>query len=149
MKLRIGLVAVGVLMGLWGVWKMFEALDVRALVRLPLWLGGAVVADDFILVPLTVTVGWLVTRWSLGPGRHRTVGVVRTTLLYVGITTLIALPLIARQGTGANPTILPRDYRRDWLLLEATIVAVGAVAFLLQRFTFRRSRASSGDIGGR
>ena len=36
------------------------------------------VADDFFLVPLTLTVGWLVTRWSAGPDRHRTVGAVRT-----------------------------------------------------------------------
>jgi len=64
--------------------------------------------------------------------------------LYVGITSLIALPLLLRQGTGANPTVLPRDYLRDWLLLEATIVAVGYLCLM-----FRRSRASSGDIGGR
>ncbi|WP_427885831.1 hypothetical protein ACQHIV_25615 [Kribbella sp. GL6] len=145
MKVRIGLVAVGVLMALWGGWELLQSVDVRGLVRLPLWLGGAVVVDDFVLAPLTVVVGWLVVRWSHRPGAHRTVGVVRTTLLYVGITSLIALPLIVRQGTGANPTVLPRDYLRDWLLLEATIVVVGAVAY----FTFSRVRASSGDIGGR
>lgn len=144
MRLRIGLLLAGVLIALWGAWELFRAVDVPALVRLPLWLGGAVVADDFVIVPLTVGIGWLVTRWSAGPGRHRTVGVVRTTLLYVGITSLIALPLLLRQGTGANPTVLPRDYLRDWLLLEAAIVAVGYLCLI-----FRRARASSGDIGGR
>jgi hypothetical protein len=133
-------------MALWGGWELVGALDGRALVRLPLWLGGAVVADDLVLVPLAIGVGWMLTRWSTGPGRHRVVGVIRTTLLYVGITSLIALPLILRQGKGPNPTVLPRDYLRDWLLLEATIVATG---FICQRFTFNRSRASSGDIGGR
>ncbi len=146
MRLRIGLLVAGVLMGLWGVWSLVHAVDVRGLVRLPIWLGGAVVADDFFLVPLTVGVGWLVTRWSAGPDRHRTVGAVRTTLLYVGITSLIALPLLLRQGKGVNPTVLPRDYLRDWLLLEATIIAGGVVGYF---FTLRRSRASSGDIGGR
>lgn len=107
MRLRIGLLVAGVLMGLWGVWSLVHAVDVRGLVRLPIWLGGAVVADDLFLVPLTVGVGWLVTRWSAGPDRHRTVGVVRTTLLYVGITSLIALPLLLRQGKGVNPTVLP------------------------------------------
>lgn len=149
MKTRIGLAAAGVGVGLWGLWLLLGALELPALIRLPIWLGGAVVADDFFLVPLTVGVGWLVARWSAGPDRHRTVGVVRTTLLYVGITSLIAVPLLLRQGKGANPTVLPRDYLRDWLLLEATIIAGGVAGYLIQRFTFRRSRASSGDIGGR
>jgi len=149
--IRAALAAVGLGFGLWGLWLLLGAVEPPALIRLPLWLGGAVLADDFFLVPLTVTTGWLVTRWSAGPDRHRTIGAVRTTFLYVGLTTLIAIPLLLRQGKSANPTVLPRDYLRDWLLLEATIVVTGAVVFLLQRsrFTFSRSRASSGDIGGR
>ncbi|WP_410789417.1 hypothetical protein [Kribbella sp. C-35] len=146
MRLRIGLLVAGVVMALWGGWELVRAVDTPALVRLPVWLGGAVLVDDFLLVPLTVAIGWLVTRWSAGPDRHRTVGAVRTTLLYVGITSLIALPLLLRQGKGVNPTVLPRDYLRDWLLLEATIIAGGVVGYF---FTLRRSRASSGDIGGR
>ena len=146
MKTRIGLAVAGVGVGLWGLCLLLGALELPALIRLPIWLGGAVVADDFLLVPLTVGIGWLIARWSAGPDRHRTVGVVRTTLLYVGITSLIAVPLLLRQGKGVNPTVLPRDYLRDWLLLEATIIAGGVVGYC---FTLRRSRASSGDIGGR
>ncbi|NUR95935.1 MAG: hypothetical protein HOV67_11845 [Kribbellaceae bacterium] len=145
MKTRISLVAAGVLMALWGCWKLLHSVDVHALLRLPLWLGGAVVVDDFVLTPLTVGIAWVVVKWSQRPGAHRTIGVVRTTLVCVGVTTLIAVPLLLRQGTGVNPTVLPRDYLRDWLLLEATIVLIGAVGYL----TFSRVRASSGDIGGR
>ena len=148
---RAALGAAGVGFGLWGLWLLVGAVEPPALIRLPIWLGGAVLVDDFFLVPTTVAIGWLVTRWSIGPDRHRTVGALRTTLLYVGLTTLIAIPLLLRQGKGANPTVLPRDYVRDWLLLEATIVVAGAAVFLVQRsrLTFSRSRASSGDIGGR
>ncbi|HWD82573.1 MAG TPA: hypothetical protein VG497_26920 [Kribbella sp.] len=145
MKTRISLMVVGVVMALWGGWQLLSNLDLHGLVRLPLWLGGAVVVDDFVLAPLTIAVGWLVARWSTGPGRHRTVSVVRTTLVFAGVTSLVALPLLWRQGTGVNPTVLPRDYLRDWLLLEAMIVLIGAVGY----FTFSRLRASSGDIGGR
>jgi hypothetical protein len=143
--------ALGVGFGLWGLRLLLQSLSVDALIRLPLWLGGAVLADDFFLVPLTIGAGWLLTRWSVGPDHHRTVTTVRTTLLYVGLTTLVAIPLLIRQGKGANPTVLPRDYRRDWLLLEATIVLIGVLVLKIQRrrLTFRRSRASSGDIGGR
>jgi hypothetical protein len=149
--IRTALGALGVGFGLWGLRLLLQAVSVDALIRLPLWLGGAVVTDDFFLVPLTVGAGWLLTRWSIGPGRHRVVGVVRTTLLYAGVTTVVAIPLLIRQGKGVNSTVLPRDYLRDWLLLEATIVVVGLVIAVIQarRLMFSRSRASSGDIGGR
>ena len=65
MKARAALAATGVGFGLWGLWLLVDAVEPAALIRLPLWLGGAVVADDFFLVPLTLTAGWLVTRWSL------------------------------------------------------------------------------------
>jgi hypothetical protein len=151
MRIRVVLAASGVAVGLWGLWLLLQALSIDALIRLPLWLGGAVLADDFFLIPLTVAAGSLLTSWSVGPDHHRTVTTVRTTLLYVGITTLVAIPLLIRQGKGVNPTMLPRDYLRDWLLLEATIVLVGVLVLVIQRrrLTFRRSRASSGDIGGR
>lgn len=148
---RAGMGTVGIGVGLWGLRLLLQAVTGGALIRLPLWLGGAVLADDFFLVPLTVTVGWLLTRWSIGPDRHRLVTTVRTTILYVGITTLLAIPLLIRQGKGVNPTVLPRNYLRDWLLLEATIVIIGVLVAIVQRrrLTFRRSRASSGLIGGR
>ena len=150
-RARIALAVVGVGVGLWGLKLMLQALSTDALIRLPLWLGGAVLADDFLLVPLTIGVGWLLTRWSIGPDHHRTVTTVRTTLLYVGITTLIAIPLLLRQGKGVNPTVLPRNYLRDWLLLEATILLAGVLVFVIQRrrLMLRQSRAASGDIGGR
>ncbi|MFF0338186.1 hypothetical protein [Kribbella sp. NPDC004875] len=146
MKTRIALLAAGLATGLWGLWTLVHTVELRAITRLPIWLAGAVIADDFLLIPLTVATGWLVTRWSTGPGHHRTVGALRTTLLYVGITTLIALPLLLRQGTGANPTILPRDYLRDWLLLEATIIAVGVISAARSRGRGPR-RATSADAG--
>ncbi|WP_020392902.1 hypothetical protein [Kribbella catacumbae] len=149
--IRKGLGALGIGFGLWGLRLLLQALSLDALIRLPLWLGGAVLVDDFLLIPLTLAAGWLLTNWSTRPDHHRTVTTIRTTLLYCGLTTLIAIPLLIRQGKGVNPTVLSRDYLRDWLLLEATIVAVGVLVTVLQRrrLTFSRSRASSGDIGGR
>lgn len=128
MKARISLAVCGIAFGLWGLWLLLQSLSTDALIRLPLWLGGAVLADDFVLIPLLITVGWVLTR-------VRAVAVVRIILLYVGITTLIAIPLLVRQGQGANPTVLPRDYLRDWLVLEATIVlvGVGVLAWRLRR----------------
>jgi hypothetical protein len=129
---RAALGAVGIGFGLWGLRLLLQSLTTDALIRLPLWLGGAVLADDFFLVPLTVAAGWLLTRWSIGPDHHRTVTTVRTTLLYAGITTLVAIPLLLRQGKGVNPTVLPRNYLLDWLLLEATILLTGVLILVIR-----------------
>jgi hypothetical protein len=136
MKARITLAVVGVALGLWGLRLLLQSLSVDALIRLPLWLGGAVLVDDFVLIPLAIAAGWMLTRWS-----DRAVPTVRTTVLYVGITTLIAIPLLLRQGKGANPTVLSRDYLRDWLILEATIVLVGVLALAAR---LRRADGSTG-----
>lgn len=130
-KARTALAVGGIAFGLWGLWLMLDSLSTDALIRLPLWLGGVVLVDDFVLVPLVIAAGWL-TRKSI----------VRTMLLYVGITTLIAIPLLLRQGKGVNPTVLPRDYLRDWLMLEATIVLVGLVALVVR---LRRADGSAGS----
>lgn len=128
-SIRIALASCGVAFGLWGLWLLLQSLSTDALIRLPLWLGGAVLVDDFILTPLVVGTGWLLTRRLTG----RTAAIARTTLLYVGITTLIAIPLLLRHGQGANPTVLSRDYLRDWLILEAAIVLAGVLVWRLRR----------------
>jgi hypothetical protein len=143
-RARAALGAVGIGFGLWGAWLLLQSLSAPALLRLPLWLGGAVLVDDLVLVPVTIAVGWALTRWSVGR-RERTVDAVRTMLLYVGVTTLIALPLLLRQGEGANPTVLPRDYLRDWLVLEAGIVLAGLVWLLA---TAARHRSTEPDEPG-
>jgi hypothetical protein len=126
--MRKALAVCGIAVGLWGLWLLLQSLSTGALIRLPLWLGGAVLVDDFVLIPLIIGAGWLLARWSTS----RAVAAVRKTLLYVGITTLIAIPLLLRQGKGSNPTVLSRDYLRDWLLLEATIVLVGVLTLVVR-----------------
>jgi hypothetical protein len=124
----------------YGASLLLDSLDTHALIRLPFWLGGAVVADDLVLIPLTLAAGWLLTRWAAKGADGNELAIVRTALLYVGITTLIALPLMLRQGKGANPTSLSRDYRQDWLMLEAIIVTVAAAALMIRRYRRLRTR---------
>ena len=133
MKTRLVFVIAGVAAGLYGVELVLSALDLKALIRLPLWLGGAVLADDAVLVPLTLAIGWLLTRWVRAGADRGDVAVVRTALVLVAITTLIALPLMHRQGDSANPTVLPRDYRTDWLRLESLIVTIALATLIIRR----------------
>ncbi|HEY0691577.1 MAG TPA: hypothetical protein VGD71_21365, partial [Kribbella sp.] len=62
---RVALGAVGIGLGLWGLRLLLQVLSLDALVRLPLWLGGAILANDLFLIPLTVGAGWLLTHWSI------------------------------------------------------------------------------------
>lgn len=134
---RLALIGLGSAAGLYGAWLLLQNVEPPALIRLPIWLGGAVLVDDFVIAPIVIAVGWLLTRRLSGSA---VLGYVRTALLYIGLTSLIALPLLLRQGMGANETVLARNYLRDWLLLEATIVLVTLITFVVRR---SRRRAAS------
>ncbi|MFC0623499.1 hypothetical protein [Kribbella deserti] len=112
------------------MWLLVVGLEPAALVWLPVWLGGAVLVDDLVIVPVVFLVGWVLNRRL---GGSAALGFVRTGLLYGGLTSLIAIALLLRQGKGANPTVLPRDYVRDWFLLEATIALSAVIAYRLHR----------------
>lgn len=81
---------------------------------------------DLVVVPVTLAVGFAVTR--LVPRGLR--APVQGGLIATAIVVAYALPLVLRLGANpANPTILPRDYRWGLTILLAVIWAsVGAVA---------------------
>jgi hypothetical protein len=138
---RILLGTSGVLLIVFGVLTLSATVPGRAVVWLPVWLAGAVATDDGLLIPVTLAAGWLLVRWQRAGATGGQLTVLRTALVYVGVTTLIALPLIHRQGMGANPTSLARNYLRDWLILEACLVAVAGIALLTRSGPGRPGRA--------
>jgi hypothetical protein len=78
------------------------------------WLAGAVLLHDGVLVPLTLAVGALL----------RPRGALRAGLIAATCLTALAVPLLLAPRPRANPTVLPLDYPRDWL------IALGGVAVL-------------------
>ncbi len=84
------------------------------------WLIGALLIHDVLIAPLTFGVGLALAR--LLPSGPRTV--VRVALTVAAALTIVALPLILAKGASSNPTVLPLDYRRHYLLLLATLAAV-------------------------
>ncbi|MFF4232825.1 hypothetical protein [Streptomyces sp. NPDC001820] len=86
-----------------------------------LWLAGAIVLHDGMIAPLVLGVGLLL---AAVPAR----GTVRGALVVAGCLTVIALPPLLRPGAPTNPSALPLDYLRNWLLL---LVAVAVVAGLV------------------
>jgi hypothetical protein len=97
-------------------------LDVRDLLGVLVWLGGALVLHDALIAPLVLLVGWVLVRGGVR-------GPVRGALLVGSALTAVALPVLLRPEKPANSSVLPLDYPRNWLL---TLVAVATVtAFLL------------------
>nr|WP_236072199.1 hypothetical protein [Streptomyces polyasparticus] len=94
-----------------GVWRL---LEVRDPLDVAVWLGGAVVLHDGIIVPVVLGIGLLV-------GGVRARGTVRGALIVAGSVTAVALPVLLRPGAAANPSVVPLNYLRNWLWMMALL----------------------------
>ncbi len=126
-RIAIG-VAGGMLLG-FGVFRLVTQLDTSDLVALVLWLIAAVALHDGLIAPLTVGTGVALTRVPPRARRYLQGGLVVAALI-----TVIAIPLIARQGTQPPPkAILLRDYAANLSLLLGMTIAVALVLYFVRR----------------
>lgn len=95
-----------------------------------LWLAGAVVLHDLLVAPLVLAAGLLLARL---PAR----GLLRGALVTAGCLTVIALPVLLAPGTPGNPSVLPLDYPRNWLLSLAAVAAVTGLVLAGRRLRGR------------
>ncbi|MFG2229180.1 hypothetical protein ACGFNX_04015 [Streptomyces sp. NPDC048723] len=104
--------------------------------RIALWLAGGVLVHDGLIAPLITAVGALCA--AVGLRLH---GVPRAALVVAGSLTVIALPPLLRPGGVANPSALPLDYPRNWLLAMAVIGVLTAGYAGVRAWTRRRRAA--------
>jgi hypothetical protein len=98
-----------------------------------LWLAGAIVLHDGIIAPLVLGIGLLL---AAVPAR----GAVRGALVVAGCLTMVALPVLLRPGRPTNPSALPLDYLRNWLLVLAAVAVLTGVLLLARRLLRRVPR---------
>ncbi|MFJ5219898.1 hypothetical protein ACIP98_35040 [Streptomyces sp. NPDC088354] len=98
-----------------------------------IWLAAAVVVHDGVLVPLVLGIGALLPLRARRP--------LRTGLLTAGCLTAVALPVMLRQGRGANPSVLPLDYVGNWGLAMGVVVVATGCGVVLARVRQRRAAA--------
>lgn len=104
------------------------------------WLAGAVVLHDAVLVPLVLIIGtgvWWLTRDLSAAVRQIIMG----GLVISGVLTLVAWPVIRREGKSVNPTALTQSYGHNllWLVLAvAALTAAAAVGVWLKERRQRR-----------
>ncbi len=143
----------GVALLLWGAFVLFSSVSftVPHYLGLVIWLGGAIVLHDVVLVPLVIL---------LRAGLHRVgselprggIGLIQAGFVVGAVLTLITAPEIYAQSLGSrNATVLPSEYGprlvATWIVIALLVVlgnlALHAYSRVQGRQTRSRRRASS------
>lgn len=129
----------GLLMG-YGLLRLYVDVPSADLVVLALWLVGVVVIHDGLLSPAVVGVGWAISR--LVPARARRY--LQAALIAGGLVTVIALPMIYRQGKQPpSKAILQQDFAGNLTVLLAVTALLSLLAYALRVAGDRRGDRSS------
>ncbi len=127
-KYRIALGVAGALVLALGVFRLVTELDAGDLFVLVVWLVAAVAIHDGLIAPITVGTGLALT---FVPPRARRY--LQGALLVGALITVIAVPLIGRQGTQPeSKAILLRDYSANLALLLGMTAAVALALYALR-----------------
>ena len=97
-KYRIALGVAGGLLLTFGVFRLVTELDPGDLFVLGVWLVAAVALHDGLIAPITVGTGVALTRVPPRARRY-----LQGALIVGALITVIAIPLIGRQGTQPSP----------------------------------------------
>lgn len=144
MRLRLALGALGVLLGLFGLFRLLTDIPIDDLVYVAIWLAGALLIHDGILSPFVVGVGYAISK--VVPPRARRY--LQPAMVVGALVTVIALPLIYREGTlPKNKAILRQNYGGNLTVLLGIIAAVTlglyAIRVARDRGTQRPSAANA------
>ena len=139
-RARLVFGGIGLVVLLTGVWKVLHAVQPASYVWLVVWLLGAVVLHDAVLVPVLSL---------LRAGTHRglpalpepALALVKAGFLVGGLLVLVVVPEIWAQHLGPlNTTVLPGSYARRLLVTLAVVAGLTAAGVAV---VLRRSRTSS------
>lgn len=127
MRLRIAIGAIGVLLGLFGVFRLLTEISAYDLVFLFIWLIGALIIHDGLLAPVVVGVGTVIAKVVPARGRRFLQG----GLIAAALITAVALPMIYRARTSPSvKAILEQNFAGNLGVL-LLIVLVGTLLLYL------------------
>jgi hypothetical protein len=117
--------------------------------RLLLWMGGSIVAHDFVLLPLYATLGLIAALLLIPRGggsrlRIAALNHLRFPALLSGLLLLVWYPLIGgpersfMRNTGLSTDV----YLERWILLSAALFGLSAAVFALRYRGLRRADVS-------
>jgi hypothetical protein len=129
MRLRVPLGTAGVLLALFGVLRLLTQEPLDQVFLLALWLIGAILIHDGILSPLVVATGWAIAR--VVPPRARRY--LQAALIMAALVTIIAIPLIYRQGSQPkSKALLQQNYGANLTLLITIIATLTLLAYAIR-----------------
>jgi hypothetical protein len=137
---RIGLAIAGLLLAMFGIFRLLSEIPTGSLILLGIWLLAALIVHDAVVAPATVAVGWVLRRTT--PDRER--GYLQSALIMIALVALVAVPMIALRGSQPQvKALLLRDYAASLALLISAIIAANAVRYAARRV--RDHRAATGQ----
>ena len=126
---RISLATAGILLGLYGVFRLLTNVGFVELLVLAAWLIGAVVIHDGIMSPAVVAVGWFLARTVRPRARRYLQGF----LVVGGLMTVIAVPLMLRKDTQpVSKAMLLQSYGANLTLLLALAAALSLLLYAIR-----------------
>lgn len=134
---RVAASAGGVVLGVYGAIRLLTDVPGASLLRLAVWLVGALVINDLVLSPLVVAVGVALRRWL--PDRARRY--VQAFAIMAAMITLVALPMIYLQRTfPPEKALLEQDFGVNLMILLAVAAVISLLGYVRDR---RRARPAA------
>lgn len=145
---RLMLGAVGVAVALYGLVMGLLTIPWTSYLGIVVWLAGAVVLHDALLVPALSV---------LQAGAHRAgrrlpgaaLALVEAAFVVGGVVTLIAVPAIWAKHLGPNnPTVLPGAYGPALLVTWSVLLVLTAAGVAVLVAVARRRTTAPPEVGG-
>jgi hypothetical protein len=131
---RVTTIGGGVVLAAYGAVRLLTDVPGSSLLRLAVWLVGAVVISDLVVSPLVVGVGVALRRWLPDRGRRY----VQAFLIMAAMITVVAAPMIYLQGSAPpEKALLNQDFGANLAILLGLAAMISLLGYVRER---RRSR---------
>ena len=138
---RVAAIGSGVVFAAYGAVRLLTDVPGSSLLRLAVWLTGAVVISDLVVSPLVVGVGVALRRWLPDRGRRY----VQAFLIMAAMIILVAAPMIYLQGSAPpEKALLNQDFGTNSAILLGLAALFSLLGYGRERLRSRPAPASGG-----
>jgi hypothetical protein len=138
---RVVAVGSGLLLAAYGAVRLLTDVPGTSLLRLAVWLAGALVLSDLVVSPLVIAVGVALRRWL--PDRARRY--VQAFLIMAATIALVAAPMIYLQGSAPpQKALLRQDFGANLAILLGLAALLSLLGYAAERLRSRPARKAAG-----